>query len=213
MHYDAKTLLNRLTDVAGPPSGWVGVCYGISCQMVESGIVSGHAVYGHWTGPVAKGTMFAGRPIVRHGWVILPDRRVFDPTRWVFEDTQPYIYIGKADHYDEGGNRLREVLLGPPPEWDPDEKQFRITAWIMDSDAWNFIEFTLKVETQLDETSPEVGLLTQSQLIWLANLPPVSLGEHAPEIYVAIKNLGRRALIPIDNLRMVERERGHATEE
>ena len=80
-------------------SAWVARCYEISCRIVAAGLVEGEAVYGHWTGDVATGSHFADRgkrlPFVQHGWILLKDGRVLDPTRWVFENVAPYLYIGE----------------------------------------------------------------------------------------------------------------------
>lgn len=63
---------------------WKGRCFEIASRLVREGLVSGHAVYGHWRGDVAKGSMFYGNTcgFVQHGWVVLADGRIFDPTRW-----------------------------------------------------------------------------------------------------------------------------------
>lgn len=83
---------------------WVARCYEISFRIVKAGLVDGEAVYGHWTGPLAKGSYFdrlrRGIPFIPHGWIQLKDGRVLDPTRWVFEDVAPYLYVGEPpDHW------------------------------------------------------------------------------------------------------------------
>lgn len=83
---------------------WVARCYEISCAIVKAGLVDGDAVYGHWIGPVSPKSHFArarGLPFVPHGWILLKDGRVLDPTRWVFENVEPYLYVG-----------------APPNDWD-----------------------------------------------------------------------------------------------
>lgn len=45
---------------------------------------------------------------IPHGWVLMPDGRIFDPTRWTFEAKSPYLYVGPdRDEYDKGSNQLR----------------------------------------------------------------------------------------------------------
>jgi len=87
-----------------PADDWKGNCHAIACEVVKAGLVEGEAVYGHWRGPVAKTSMFyrenSGLGICRHGWVETADGFILDPTRWVFEDTEPYIFIGDPE-YDE----------------------------------------------------------------------------------------------------------------
>ncbi len=83
---------------------WVARCYEISCAIVAAGLVDGEAVYGHWLGKVAPGSHFADRkklPFIPHGWILLKDGRVLDPTRWVFENVKPYLYVGQEpDSWD-----------------------------------------------------------------------------------------------------------------
>jgi len=58
----------------------------------------GRARHGHWTGDVAYGSHFDRRaqlPFIAHGWIQLDDGRVLDPTRWVFENVAPYLYVGE----------------------------------------------------------------------------------------------------------------------
>jgi len=97
----------KIEDVAKaigiPVKEWKGNCYAISCAIVKNKIVKGNAVYGHWTGPVNRNSMFYQTSqvgFVRHGWILMPDNEtVVDPTRWVFEDADPYIFMGKKPNY------------------------------------------------------------------------------------------------------------------
>ena len=81
-----------------PAQDWKGRCFEIASLMVNTKVVKGRAVYGHWTGRIARSSYFADRSAVgfcNHGWVLLDDgETVVDPTRWVFEDKAPYIFIG-----------------------------------------------------------------------------------------------------------------------
>ncbi len=89
--------------VGEPASAWVARCYEISFKIVAKGLVDGEAVYGHWLGDIAPGSHFADRKrlgFVSHGWILLKDGRVLDPTRWVFENVAPYLYVGEPpDHW------------------------------------------------------------------------------------------------------------------
>ncbi|MCP4427241.1 MAG: hypothetical protein GY803_22360 [Chloroflexi bacterium] len=95
------------------PSKWAGQSYATAVALVRHGLIKGTVRYGYWLGPVAPESPFFGRPIISHGWVDLGDDHVCDPTRWVFEAVDPYIYEGPNDHYDFGGNYLR-ALIGNP---------------------------------------------------------------------------------------------------
>jgi hypothetical protein len=190
-----------------PLDDWKGNCFAIATQIVEKGLVEGRAVYGHWLGPVAKDSFFAHRrklPFIQHGWILLKDGRILDPTRWVFEATKPYLYVGEddEDYYDEGGDRLRTAMTQarPVPKWKPDGQmgpKLKLTA-----------KETAFVRSLLGDGAGPVGKpLTREQLFWLANAPYALLGEHAKAIFLAIKGARLGALIPIDNLLRAEAER------
>jgi len=188
-----------------PASAWKARCFEIASRIVAAGLVEGVAVYGHWRGPVAKGTTFAGRGtgFVQHGWVLLPDGKVLDPTRWCFEGGEPYLYIGPSDHYDEGGNNFREDTDPYPPEYDSFEPQLDFTQKILPSDAWNFVEKILRLDHIPEDWEP--GTVTIDQARWLAKRSPKTLGPHVLAIYRALFALNMGALVPLDNRRMVER--------
>lgn len=237
--------VKRVEKVIGQrASKWKGNCYGIAGALVAKKLVEGVAVYGLYHGHIAKTSMFAGQPFARHGWVLAPDGTVIDPTRWVFEDVEPYIFEGHPrshppacldfevsddeftcvhcghvleEHqsgfmrpckiciewpYDEGANRLREMLMKPPPR--PDEKvpgdgtpQFLLVS----TQCNEFISVLLSNGRRPD------GRLTKSQLFWLANVPYNLLGGFAHEIYSALRPLGMGSFVPIDNQQRADREK------
>lgn len=171
-----------------PVKRWRGHCWEIAALMVQHRVIEGATRYGHWVGPVAKKSMFYARPIVHHGWIELPDGRVCDPTRFEFEQVAPYIYLGRADHYDAGGNIYRLATERPVPAPAPDEAR----------------QFALDLT---DQARAHVTLLLSwpgpsysfGQLFWLANLALCRLHPHALDIFTAIRGAGQAALIPRDN--------------
>lgn len=85
-----------------PLEDWTGNCYGVALLMVQAGLVpaGSRAVYGHWRGPIAKSSHFAGRRGVGftgHGWVLTEEGQIIDPTRFAFEDVAPYVYLGATE--------------------------------------------------------------------------------------------------------------------
>ena len=203
----APSIDEAVEKIGIPVAGWKGNCYAIACKLVEARLAGGGvAIYNHWTGPIAPGSFFAharGSGFCQHGWVLLPSGQVLDPTRWVFEGAEPYIYLGPADHYDEGGNLLRGARIGPPPPFDPDDEVFDVTKEILDTAPYMHAEGLL----DLDWTSgQEPGQLTKGQLRWLANVPFSRLGHHAMAIYLALEKLEMRGFVPIDNWKRAERE-------
>jgi hypothetical protein len=184
----------------------------VASQLVGAKLIPGSAVYGHWTGPIAKDSYFhrlgAGAgPFVRHGWILLPDERVCDPTRWVFEDVAPYLYVGEADHYDEGGDKFRVAMYGdrPPPapqgELKPFEPEGIAHVWVRN-------QFRPWMKTR--ET-----LLADNQVFHLANMPYSSLKEAVgtrgvKHLYDTIAQRTHTAIawIPVDNTERARRECG-----
>jgi hypothetical protein len=118
---------------------WVARCYEISCRIVAAGLVDGVAVYGHWTGDVASGSYFATRsarlPFVNHGWILLKDGRVLDPTRWVFENVAPYLYIGEEpDHWSVTPCANCKLLKEEHRDGGPEDQceMFEVERWPYD---------------------------------------------------------------------------------
>jgi hypothetical protein len=191
----ATTFLNKpnIWEIAEaiklPLSEWHGNCYAIACQIIKEDFIKGRAVYGHYYGPVTNTNPYfnSSRIFQRHGW-ISADLRIIDPTRWIFEETEPYIYTSpQTPDYDEGGNRLRQRTHLFPPEFDPEDKKQKLNL------SRNAETFLLE---NLLGGSPEI---TFRQIIWIANQRPETLGKYAKEIYVAIKQANLKAAIPIDN--------------
>lgn len=178
-------------------SQWNGNCYGIACEIIKSGLIEGRAVYGHYYGEVANtGKWDIRRPFQRHGWIILDDGRIYDPTRWGFENNFPYIAIFDKDSvqfkdYDEGGNRYRELMETLPPEFDPDEKIINLNF------HWK------EVEEFIDDLLCYPPAVTIKMVMWIANLSIKRLNSYEKEIYRAICDAGLKAFIPIDNFNYI----------
>jgi len=188
-----------------PVPSWEGKCYVIASLFVQKGLLprGSVAVYGHWVGPVEEGTYFHRRrshPFVQHGWCVLPDGRVCDPTRFVFEGATPYVYLGESDYYDEGGNTMRHHSLRPCP---------------FPGSGSNAAQ---NAPTALHEKLPEGALILVERLIpfespwsfhqvhWLVNVPLELLEEHAHAVFEAVCAVGVGGFIPLDNKRKAERE-------
>ena len=195
MNLDAKSVAER---IGIPLEHWPGQCYGISCALLRHGVVEGSVRYGHFLGRVSpRCTRFSHEAAFqRHGWIELSDNEtVVDPTRWVFADVDPYIYVGpKGKEYDVGGNQWREAMLRPCPEYHPAKKRASLSIWKFDQDAHRF------VMDVLFEGAPGI---TDEMAFWLANLPLQGLKNHATAIYLALIEAGYKMTIPIDNLHFV----------
>jgi len=187
------------TRIGIPTNKWQGNCHRISCLIIDKKLVAGEAVYGHWIGPIDKKSIFAKYrhlPFVRHGWIILNNKEILDPTRWVFEAIVPYIYRGVNDFYDRGGNIWRENNLRPPPSFEdknfPTNKYFPLNKFPKQS-----AEFLAEILD--DKKLIKRKTVSLSQLFWIANLPPSMLGEYIKVIYEWLIQNDEGCLIPIDN--------------
>lgn len=176
---------------------WPGNCYAISSLCLKKGIVPKQSklCYGHWFGPVSSRSMFSKTKtaigFVPHGWIELPDKRIFDPTRYVFESVAPYIYEGPNDFYDMGGNMIRKENRTPCPVYDPADKP---VVLIGNETVLRFIRGLL-----LDTRNSDTFSITQ--IYWLANLSPDELVPYVKEVYSVLKASNMTAFIPLDNWR------------
>lgn len=108
-HIHLPTIDECVRALDWPTEQWRGQCYGVALALVKSKLIPGRAVYGHYYGPIARtsnpfgaraGTNFP----VHHGWIIMEDdETICDPTRWVFEDREPYLYYLNPCHCDDYG--------------------------------------------------------------------------------------------------------------
>tara|TARA_B100000700_G_scaffold252166_1_gene283528 strand:- start:9037 stop:9615 length:579 start_codon:yes stop_codon:yes gene_type:complete len=176
-----------------PAEKWKGHCHAIACQIVKAGLVEGRAVYGHYLGNVKEGTFFSKYPIVQHGWIETKDGKVIDPTRWFFEDVEPYIYCeDKNEEYDEGGNKYRMDNLKDKPEYNPNSKQLTVNH--------TQDELVIRMALDLDDNCHSISI---EEAFWLANLPLPMLEGVAKPIYSFLEKNGMKAFIPLDNYNAV----------
>lgn len=178
-----------------PTAEWQGRCYEIASAIVAAGLVKGVAVYGHWLGPIAPKSIFYSNRhagFCQHGWIKTPRDGVLDPTRWVFEAINPYLFSGqlaKHPEYDEGGNQLRKATMRPAP---PFRTCTRASGLKLEGPALLHVRFLLGDNDPVDVP----------RLFWLANLPVDLMYPHAKAIYRAIHGAEPSAL-PMDNRRAV----------
>ena len=181
--------IQKVVDTIGiPTEEWRGNCFGIANELVKHNLVRGKAVYGNYHGFIHENCPeFGGRKFPHHGWVARRST-IVDPTRWVFENVDPYIYIGPKDNpdYDFGGNALRKKFMRPAPIFDSTQRSFNLPDVIK-----SFVQFVL------GDTRSKICL---QQVVWLANLPLDILGKFAKPLYQWIaEDIGFPAWIPIDN--------------
>lgn len=180
-----------------PASEWHGKCTLISQSVVQLGLVTGDAVYGHYRGPVDHKSYWIGKSVcgfIQHGWVLLRDGRVLDPTRFSFENVDPYIHIGDADpDYDEGGNIWRAASREPCPEAGGKPAGMKAESQIIE-------------ELFEHLTDTPFSKITWAQAHWVATLTPEELDFSVADIYKTLKDNDLKALIPHDNWARAVRE-------
>lgn len=175
-----------------PVSDWPKNCYAISVAIYRAKLVPAASCvrYGIWWGPVAEGSPFADRPFSHHGWIELPDRRIYDPTRYVFENVEPYIWIGSySPDYDIAGQKLNAIFSGavcPDPVGEP----IALTK--------SQKEILERFIPSIDQRDPDI-----EQIRWLAHLHTDALGDQAKEVYRILDELDLLVLVPLDNRRYV----------
>lgn len=170
-----------------PVENWAGNCHAIAVAMVNAKVANGRAVYGMYHGPISEDSIFNRKLLFqRHGWIEDGDT-IIDPTRWVFEASNPYVFTTSANNkdYDMGGNRVREMIMREPPEFNEEHEKFKPPAHIV-SIAQVYLN-SEKVE------------FTFPQLLWLCSIPLHLLGKDAKPVYEWAVSVGQGAAIPIDN--------------
>ena len=62
-----------------PAIRWSGNCYAVAVAIFKAKLVpaKSHVRYGVWHGPIDGTGQFAGRPFTHHGWIELPDGRIY----------------------------------------------------------------------------------------------------------------------------------------
>lgn len=172
---------------------WPSNCYAISCAMVERKVLKGRPVYGNYLGEVDESSMFFGKPIIRHGWIERADGMLVDPTRWVFEGVEPYIYVGPPSaEYDEGANVLRARYARPAPIYDPNKQM----VVVPEGPARELFSALLGMPAVRAEINTE-------QAFWLGNMALQALGNDAQAVYTALAAMKMQVFIPVDNYRKV----------
>jgi len=186
-HFKEMERYAKLIEV--PLKEWPGNCFAIASMLVEKKVLVGKAVYGHWLGYISPDCeLFAGRPFTHHGW-IMDGETIKDPTRWYFEDSIPYLWIGPADDkdYDLGGNQIRKAFMRSAPPWVESQSQFEVPK--------HLVPFTQMI---LDDTWHEP--LCAQQVMWLASLPLDTLADQAEPLFKWVsEGIDLAGFIPMDN--------------
>lgn len=172
------------------PRYWRGRCHHVAYDIIASGLIEGEDRYGLYHGPIDPKGFFGKRPFSRHGWIEMPDGNICDPTRWVFTNDVPHLYVcGPNPEYDFGGNAMRAATDQGPPAHNPRAEQFKL-------------ELSAATREEINSRFKGKGgeYYTKDQIRWLANIDPDSV-RNPGEVYRAIVRAGMEAYIPMDNAR------------
>ena len=179
-----------------PTEEWPGCCHKIAALALNVGFVKGELCYGMYTGHIAEDSYFADYShlgFCRHGWIEKEDGTIFDPTRWVLESVDPYIYEAKNHRdYDYGMARFKEEVQRanptPCPRFTENQKQYEFPD---DESLTRFI----KTVCGMPDSQKKVS---RDQIFWIANRVPQHLGANAAAVYQWIADQGQKVYIPID---------------
>lgn len=196
-------------EIDTPVTDWPSNCFAIASKIYNAGLVKpGVLRYGFYHGYVSPDSIFAGRPMSRHGWIECPNGLIYDPTRWVFEAVEPYIFFRRPDdgnEYDTGMIRMKAAMRASqtPPEYSPDEKQVQLVG------VWDCQQNTAEIITHVLEEKPMIIMdrewtITMDQAFWLSGLPPnVFPIENMKELYLIMEKSKLKMLISVDYWAMV----------
>ena len=190
--------------VGFPTSEWVMRCHEVATLLLRSGVLDemqethGRAVaaYGLYRGGIAPGSPFARTRQPRHGWIEFSLGLVVDPTRWVFENGPPEIWVGTIGDYDFGACELRQNSRlnrrAQPPTHRGDVAQHRWDG--------NDIDITRRLDGMLRDGGRLVRdrTMTQEQAHWLANTAPQTLSDIALPLVGWLDRQGLGCLLPGD---------------
>jgi len=154
--------------------------------------INARAVYGRYTG-----YSYTGRDWHQHGWVVVDFKEIHDPTRWVFGQEKPSIFVGpvqKHPEYDEGSRRLQdEIGVSKIVKRKKGEKLF---AFDWSPPTAQF----LKEYVFPPDSVKDVRKLSISECLWLAKFDYFKLSPVIDEVYQGLIDAEHSALIPVDFL-------------
>lgn len=189
--------MEQCVKLVGPPAEWKGRCAEVAARIAAAYLNDkGFPRYGAWHGDAHPQSFFASRrglAFIRHGWFELKDGRVFDPTRWVFEGAEPYLYVGRSEMYDAGMARAKALVANyrEAPKFDPAKPVVNLSK--ITNDDFRAVAGTYFGGDPLDDVNVE-------QIFYLANLPPQMMPGPARirGVYEVIVKAGYKAAIPAD---------------
>ncbi len=175
---------------------WPGMCTTIAFHAAQC-IGSAHAdtAYGLYSGQVLhRYTGYTGQPVYRHGWVVLRDGRILDPTRWCFTGGAPTLAVldGDDSDYDEGAPSVRQSGTSPKWETDVERHTFHEEDEALGALCLRLIPGACRPRNE-GQTWPVA--VTKRQFFWLCNLHPEEMGRAGA--FALYRWLYKRRLVPL----------------
>jgi hypothetical protein len=191
---------------------WQGRCHTVAGEFLLHGVVEGDLEYGCYLGPVHPVGLFGllrldqVQPLFEwHGWIRTKDDLIVDPTRWVFENVEPYvavIYPWQPEHaqYDASCQRWRVGKVTDPPRATGVHTITFKCDWSLANRLARLVNVSFREsanhEVVSDADRYELDL-SRAQLNWMAGLPLGVLPlDQMERLYVALDYLGLRDQIP-----------------
>lgn len=129
----------------------------------------------------------------RHAWILVNEKYIVDPTRWVFHGKTPKMYICEKDNrvdYDQNMVRFRSQFPRVfPPSENNTSKEIKM--------KWSS-EMTKLLQTLTLKSEKSFKTIYMNQLMWMANLSPAILGNLRTELYDYLKSIQMTGFIPVD---------------
>jgi hypothetical protein len=151
--------------------------------------VDARAVYGVYTGPD-----YRNHPLSRHGWVVINNKYVSDPTRWVFEQAKPYIYATDTSNqeYDEGMRSLRQSSSAR--RFIPRKPTDKLISLNWSEAAASYLLQCIMPP----DFKGDIRKLTYGETLWIGGFDYLELAPVIDEVYEVLIKAGQSCAIPHD---------------
>lgn len=166
-------------------------CFAVAttlAKMLKSKKVKARAVYGTWEGFSVSNRK---KGFNRHGWVLIDEKFIVDPTLWVFSDGTPELAVkgevSKNPQYDEAMVKLRSLISRPYPEFNANDRPTKF--------EWSE-KTALLIEKMSGSKKQEE--FSVGQVLWMANIDYSIWGDSLNEVYSVLVQKGFEAFIPMD---------------
>ena len=181
---------------------WKMNCYAVSSELYDCFVDKYEwleLVYGKWLWYIDERSVFS-KWIANHGWLefkVWNNTYVIDPTRWVFEWTEAYIYINKKwSEYDRASQYFQKSM-----------RNFKISAIPLKKNNDNIIDisFWKEIDSFIFETilNSEYNYYTIRSINYIANTPVDLLWKYTIDIFDILKENWYNSFIPIDTQELI----------